>query len=90
MAALVRMMRMDRFACWEREVMMEGIFIVATLPLAARRRCAFLSWMLSEALNWAASDLFNCFDFCSIITMVVKTVRALSFKKWLWPQPQAW
>lgn len=51
MAALVRMMRMDRFACWESEVKMEGSLIVATLPLAARRRCTLLSWMFSEALN---------------------------------------
>lgn len=51
MADLVRMMRMDRFACWERDVMMEGSFIVATLPLAARRRCTLLSWIFSEALN---------------------------------------
>lgn len=64
MAALVKMMRMDRFACWEREVIMEGIFIVATLPLDASRRWNFLSWMLSEALNWVASDLG---EICSIV-----------------------
>ena len=45
------MRRMERLWCWERACRIRGILIVATEPVAARRRWCFLSVWWSEAFR---------------------------------------
>lgn len=42
---------MERLVWWERDCAIEGIFMVATLPEAPRRRCFFPSEVWDEAVN---------------------------------------
>lgn len=44
-------MRIEREVCVEREVQIEGILMVATLPEAARRRCFLPSVEWDEAVK---------------------------------------
>ena len=47
-AEVVSMRRMERWGWWERDDRREGSLIVATEPVAARRRWSLVSWRERE------------------------------------------